>query len=133
MKLLVIPVLAQVKKEKQIAAAVERYHRALIDADEKALRTLTSDKLSYGHSNGNVEDKETFIKNIISGNSDFVRIEMFDLTITLQDKTALVRYNMKAETNDKGKPGSIHLKVLLVWVINQRQWKLLARQSVRLS
>ena len=88
------------------------------------------DLLSYGHSGGKIEDKPTFVNNIVSGKSDFVTIELADQTIAVSGSTAIVRHALNATTNDNGKAGEVHLNVLLVWVKDGGQWKLLARQAV---
>jgi ketosteroid isomerase-like protein len=49
----------------------------------------------------------------------------------VKDKTAIVRHNMAAKTNDNGKPGEVHLHILLVWQKQHGNWKLVARQAVK--
>ena len=45
--------------------------------------------------------------------------------------TAWVRNIFSAITNDGGKPGEANLSVLMVWMKQKGQWKLLARQAVK--
>jgi len=122
---------AQTKEETTVAAAVEQLRLAMVNADSGKLVSLTSTKLSYGHSGGHVEDQKEFIEKIISGKSDFVKIDLSEQTISITRKTAVVRHNLAAVTNDNGKPGEVHLKVLLVWVKEKKHWLLLARQAVK--
>ena len=122
----------QTKKEKAVAEAVESLRKAMIDADRNALENLSSEFLSYGHSGGAVDDKKTFVEKIISGQSDFVTIDLTEQTISVSDNTAIVRHTFNASTNDGGKPGSVKLKVLLIWQKQKGNWKLLARQAVRI-
>jgi ketosteroid isomerase-like protein len=42
-----------------------------------------------------------------------------------------VRHTLDADTNDNGKTGTVHLKVLLVWLKEGGEWKLLVRQAVK--
>ncbi len=123
---------AQSKKEKQVAAVVEKLRKAMIDADAKALDQLVSDSLSYGHSGGVVESKAAFIDKLISGKSDFVTIELLAQTISVNRKTAIVRHKLNASTNDNGKAGEVHLQILLVFQKKHGKWKLLARQAIKL-
>lgn len=125
-------VVAQTKNEIAVAVAVEKLRIAMIDADSNVLSALTSEQLSYGHSGGNVDSKKKFVEKIMSGKSNFVKIDLTEQSITLHDETAIVRLILSAVTNDDGKPGEIHLKILMVWVKEKRQWKLLARQAVKL-
>lgn len=112
--------------------AVDRLKEALVSGDQSALDAITSTQLSYGHSSGRIEGKEAFIEAIVSGKSDFVSIELSDQTITVKGKSAIVRHQLKASTLDNGLPGQVKLHILTVWVKEKGQWKLLARQSVKM-
>ena len=122
---------AQSKQETAVANAVEQLRKAMVAADSVMLDNLTMDELSYGHSGGHVDDKKEFIQKITSGKSDFLSINLSEQTITLSGKTAVVRHKLNAFTNDNGKPGEVHLLVLLVWQKTDGKWKLLARQAVK--
>lgn len=129
--LLTLTVVAQTKKEKQVADAVEKLRTAMIDGKKEALEAIASDKLSYGHSGGHVEGKAEFVEKIASGKSDFVTIELKEQTISVSGKTAVVRHLLSAKTNDNGKPGEVHLKILLIFQKEGGKWKMLARQAVK--
>jgi ketosteroid isomerase-like protein len=122
---------AQSKNEKTLEIAIEQLRKAMVDADSLSLSMVTSDKLSYGHSSGSVEDKAAFIGKIVSGRSDFETIQLSGTTMTFSGKTAIVRQHLDAVTKDNGKPGEVHLELLLVWQKEKGQWKLLARQAVK--
>lgn len=121
---------AQSKEEKAVAAAVENMRLAMISGNKADLEKLADDKLSYGHSSGALEDKPTFVEHIVSGRSDFVNIKLSGQTITVVGNTAIVRHVLDADTNDSGKPGTVHLRIILVFVKEGGQWKLLARQAM---
>lgn len=126
--------MAQTKDEKAVAAATEKFRKALVDGDGATLNKLTDDKLTYGHSGGATpETKKEFIENMVNGNSDFVTIDLTNQTVVVDGATAVVRHRLVASTNDKGKePGSVDLLILLVWHKNKAgEWKLLARQAVK--
>ena len=89
--------------------------------------------MTYGHSSGTIEDQQTFVHNIASGNSDFVTIDLSEQTISVSGKTAIVRHTLIAATNDKGKgQGTVKLHILTVWEKSGGSWKLLARQAVKI-
>lgn len=129
--LFVHPALAQTKTEKEVAATAEHFRQALINPDSAALSKLVTDDLTYGHSSGKIEDKKTFMNTLLTGQSDFVTIDLTDQTIIVHGKTAIVRHILSASTNDNNKPGTVKLAVLTVWVKEHHQWRLLARQAVR--
>ena len=117
-----------------VAAAAERLRIAMIDPTAAALGALVSDDLSYGHSGGKVDTKASFISDLLDGKSDFVSITITDQTIKVVDgNTAIVRHTLAADTIDSGKPGKVALKILGVWQKQGGDWKLLARQAVRIT
>jgi ketosteroid isomerase-like protein len=123
---------AQDKEEKSVSAAVESLRKAMVDPDKSVLDNLTMEELSYGHSNGLVQDKQTFIEALTSGKSDFVTLDLSQQTIKIVGKTALVRHILSATTNDSGKPGTTKLSVLMVWQLQKNgDWRLLARQATK--
>ena len=103
----------------------------MIDADKAALEKLTADDLSYGHSSGRVENKTEFIESLVSGKSDFLSMDLTNQTVKVSGNTAIVRHNLSGNINDGGNPGTVKLFVMLVWVKQGKQWKLLGRQAVR--
>ncbi|ARP91024.1 hypothetical protein CAL14_12595 [Bordetella genomosp. 9] len=115
----------------EVAECVEALRRQMLDPDGGSLAALTADALSYGHSNGTVEDKAAFIDALVSRRSDFRRIELSEQYIIVVGDVALARHLMDADTNDGGKPGHVSLRILLVWHRQADGWKLLARQAVR--
>lgn len=119
--------------EKAVVAAVEKLRVAMIDANKTELEKLVAEELSYGHSGGHIDDKKEFVEKIVGGQSDFVTIELSEQTISVSGKTAIVRHILKAKTNDVGKPGEVHLRILLVWQKQAGKWKLLARQAVKMA
>ncbi|MBT2335176.1 nuclear transport factor 2 family protein [Variovorax paradoxus] len=119
--------------EPTVAAAAERLRLAMIDPTPAALGALVADDLSYGHSGGRVDTKASFIGDLVAGKSDFVSITITEQTIKVVDgHTAIVRHTLAADTNDSGKPGKVALKILGVWQKQGGEWKLLARQAVRI-
>jgi ketosteroid isomerase-like protein len=131
--LFVLISVAQSKDEKAVADAVEQLRVAMVNADKTALEKLVDDKLSYGHSSGHIDDKKEFVEKLTTGASDFVTLDLTEQTISISDKVAVVRHTLSAKTNDGGKPGEVHLKVLMVWQKQKGGWKLLARQAIKLT
>jgi len=124
---------AQSKAELNLIDAINRLHKAMVNGVREELSVIVSDHLTYGHSGGAVENKEAFIEKIVSGKSDFINISVEQQTIDIVKDIALVRHTLLGETNDNGKPASLKLKVLLVWKKEKGEWRLLARQAVKLT
>jgi ketosteroid isomerase-like protein len=122
--------IAQSKEVNDVSAAVEAFRKATIAADKSTLEKLTADELSYGHSSGRLETKAQFIDALTSGKSGFSAIELSDQTISIVDKTALVRHIFNGTSRRES--GKLKLSILTVWLQQQDQWKLVARQAAKL-
>lgn len=122
---------AQSTEEENVKTALEQLRAAMISGDRSALENIASPKLSYGHSSGLVENKREFVEHIASGKSDFVTIDLSEQTVTMAHNVAIVRHILSATTNDNNTPGTVKLKIMLVWHKEKGSWKLLARQAVK--
>ena len=122
--------IAQTKEASAVSAAVEEFRKAIIAADRSKLEKLTADELTYGHSSARLENKAQFVDAIANGSSGFSAIELSDQTVNVVDNVALVRHNFLG-TRLKG-GDKMKLAILTVWVQRQEQWKLLARQAVKI-
>lgn len=120
----------QTGKEGAVSAAVEALCKAMIAADKSALEKLAAAELSYGHSSGRLENKAEFIEALTSGKSGFSAIELTDQTVNVVDRIALVRHLFNATRRKEG--DKVKLYILTVWLRQQDQWKLLARQAAKL-
>lgn len=119
--------------EQAVTTAAERLRIAMIDPTPAALNQLVAEDLSYGHSGGRVDTKASFIGDLVAGKSDFVTIVITDQTVKVVGDAAIVRHTLTADTNDSGKPGKVQIKILGVWQKQGGDWKLLARQAVRVA
>jgi Domain of unknown function (DUF4440) len=125
--------IAQSKKEAQVNAAVEKLKLSMVSGERSALESIAADQLSYGHSGGLIETKAQFVEKIATGASDFVTIDLKNQTVTVSGNTAIVRHELHATTNDSNKPGEVHLRVMLVFQKQGKEWKLLGRQAVKIT
>lgn len=118
---------------KAVEEAVETFRQTMLQPDQVKFETLTSPILSYGHSNGLIEDRATCIASMVDEKFKFNSIALTDQTVNIEDNTAIVRHQFFAHTADAGKaPGTVTLKVLQVWHLHDGQWRLLARQAVKI-
>jgi Domain of unknown function (DUF4440) len=120
------------KEETVVAFRVETLRQAMIDADGKKLKELTSPALSYGHSSGKLENQAVFVEKIANGESDFVTIEFQNQTIEIVGDVAIVRHNLAAHTKDGGVDKDIKIGIMLVWQKQKNNWLLIARQAFKL-
>lgn len=124
---------AQSADEKAVSESVEKLRKAIVDADEATLSKLTSPLLTYGHSNGLLEDKKEFIRAITSGESHFTKIDLSDQTVTISGDVAIVRHKLMGDTHNKGKdPAQVRLGVMYAWQKVKGNWLLVGRQAFKL-
>jgi ketosteroid isomerase-like protein len=123
---------AQSADEKAVGAAVEKLREAMVAADVNALKDLTAEELSYGHSSGLIENKKEFLDQFVTGKSVFLNIKLSDQTIKIVGDAAIVRHRLTGDTNNNQVPGKVDIIILLVWQKQKGDWKLLARQAARI-
>lgn len=124
---------AQSADEKAVAATVEKLKTAIISANEAELKKLTSSSLSYGHSNGLLEDQKEFIRALVSEESKFTKMDLTDQTVSVSGDVALVRHKLFGDTHNKGKdPAQVKLGVFMVFQKSKGNWVLLGRQAFKL-
>jgi hypothetical protein len=115
----------------EVEEAVNKLTKLMVTPDSAALDKMVLNHLSYGHSSGKIQTKQEFLHSLLSGESDFVDINLTDQSVIIQNKTALVRHTLNAKTNDKNVPGNVKLYILLIWSKEKSGWKLIGRQAVK--
>ena len=117
--------------EAAVAAAVEALRKAILGQEKAQLEALTAEQLSYGHSDGRVENKAQFIDGVMNRKAILKSLTLSDHTIAIVGTAAIARHTWASESETDGKPTSTKIGVLQVWQKQDGTWKLLARQSVR--
>ena len=116
-----------------VQARVDAFIAALLKPEPEVLERFTSVDLSYGHSNGRIENQQEFFRTMLEGHSRFLSIELSAQTVKAAGDVAIARHILYAHTHDKGKdPGTILIGILLIWRLESGEWKLLARQAYKL-
>ncbi|MFN4086776.1 MAG: DUF4440 domain-containing protein [Spirosomataceae bacterium] len=115
----------------QVKLVFDQLMTQLVDPTEVGLQDLTHPKLSYGHSNGRIENQMDFIQALVSGKSDFKSISSSSFLCEGTAQTAFIRQDLTANIQDGGIDQTIHLHVLYVFTLEQKTWKLIARQAVK--
>ncbi len=129
-----LPAAAGTADEDAVAKQLEAFRAAQAAKDAKVLEALTAPELSYSHSNGQVEDKPTFVKNAINPTSRWLSLEYKDPTVRVVGDVAIVRFHWlgESETVADGKKSATNLHILMNWQKQAGDWKLLSRAATRL-
>ena len=117
--------------EKDVAQAVDQLTQAMLHLDLKQLHALTSDKLTYGHSSGKVQNKAQFIADLEPPTSADNTREMQNQTIPLNGDTALVRNHFHALAVNSGVDTPTDIDNFQVWQKQHGQWLLIGRQAYK--
>jgi ketosteroid isomerase-like protein len=123
---------AQGGDEAAVAQNVEIFRKAQLEADRAKLAQVTSDQVSYGHSDGRVETKEQFIDGVMNRKQVVKSLTFPDLKLSVVGDAAIVRHIFLAESDLDGKTTTTRIGALQVWQKQGGAWKLLARQGFRL-
>jgi hypothetical protein len=125
-------IFAQPTDEKHLTDRLETLRLQLIKPDKATLENLTADELTYGHSTGLIEDKATFVDDMLTGKTMLTVVNITNQTIKIIGNVAWVRQHLTGETNHNSIVAKVDIIVLLVWQKQQGEWKLLARQAAKI-
>ena len=123
------PARGQAAGAAQVEQAVERLRRLMLEPDRAALEQLLADQLSYGHSDGRVQDKAECIDSLITHRSAFSSITLSDQTIVVSGDVAVVRHRFAADAVSNGKASQPRIAIVQVWQVQAGAWRLLVRQA----
>ncbi len=140
MKKLFIPVLiftaasafAQSTDEKELIQKTYLLsHTVFGTKDSITLEKLLAKTVSYGHSHGNLQTRDEMIKGVSHNQSSYSDTAVSGIKIFMEDKTAIVRYLFKANENKKdGSVTKLNFAMMLVFIKQKKEWKLMGRQAV---
>ncbi|WP_375585358.1 nuclear transport factor 2 family protein [Cyclobacterium xiamenense] len=123
---------AQNKEVAAVEKAVADLMDAMVVGDENRLKNLTDPQLTYGHSNGLIENQAEYIEAIRSGVSNFTEINIENQSVDIKGNVALVRHFLIGQTHNRDSdPAPVNLGVLTVWHKKGKNWRLLARQAFK--
>ncbi len=126
---------AQTGREKEVMDKMENLNNAIfVNKDSVALAGMLDEKLSYAHSDGHIENKAEMIKNAVHNLTTYRNVGMEKTSVVFFNNTAIARQQLNAlQTDNTGKESPLHLGILQVWIQEGKQWKLVARESVKLA
>jgi hypothetical protein len=123
--------LAQPPATEQTVRQVEdRRIKALIDDDFATLEAVLADDLTYGHSNGVVDTKASYMETLRSGKTKYQTIERLPSVVRLYGDTAIITGT--ATVGLRGQAAPFTIRYTLAYVMRDGQWRMVAWQSTRL-
>ena len=125
--------LAAAGDEAAVDQAVEALRKALLEADKARLTELAADQLSYGHSDGRVQNKAEFIDGVVTRKAVVKSLAFPELHVAVVGDAAIARHIFTSESETDGKTSTVKIGALQVWQKQGGSWKLLARQGFKLG
>ena len=126
---------AQSSKEAEVWKRVEALSNAVFATkDSITMKDLVSEHVTYGHSGGNIENKEVMVHNASISKTVYKNSELEKLSIDVNKKSAVVRHTFRAiSVDEKGTETPLNLGLLQVWKKENGKWRLWARQAVKIA
>jgi ketosteroid isomerase-like protein len=125
---------AQSKDEK---AVIEKTyllsHTVFGTKDSMTLEKLFAKEATYGHSGGKLQTRKEAIDGASGNKSTYSDTAVSNINVIISGTTSIVRYLFVAnEHTADGKVVPLHFSMMLVWVKENGDWKLMGRQAVKL-
>ena len=121
------------KQEKTLLTQVSKLDSLMENNDSKILE-LFSDDVSFGHSNGWIQNKDDFKKDFESGKVKYQSVKQTELKeFKIKNKFANIRRIIAVKGLYKNETFEMKLSVLEFWIKQKGIWKLWSRQSVKIN
>ncbi len=117
--------------EAEIKRLEDERFRAMVGADEAALKRLLSDQLVYTHSNASVDSKASLIESILS-RRPYQKVERPVEDIRLFGDSAVVSGQARIELGGPS-PRVLNARYTDVWVKGKDGWQMVAWQSTPIA
>ena len=106
----------------------QRRFKAMCDGDAAALSALLHDDLTYTHSSGAVDTKESYTRGVREKLWDYQSIKASNATVALHGNAALVHCRLRIDVTVAGVPKVVESVALAVWV-DDGGWRCIAVHS----
>ena len=111
-----------------ILALEQRRFKAMCDGDAAALGALLHDGLTYTHSSGAVDSKESYTRGVREKLWDYQSIKATDTNVSINGNAALVHCRLRIDVIARGAPKIVESVALAVWV-DDGGWRCIAVHS----
>ncbi len=126
------PAGAQAGDEAAVAQSIEILRRGILDADKAKLDQVAAAQISYGHSDGRVQNKQEFIDGVMTRKPIQKSLTFPELKVAVVGNTAIARHIYLSESELDGKTTTTRIGALQIWQKQDGGWKLIARQGYKL-
>lgn len=119
--------------EAALAQSIETLRQGILDADKAKLDQVAASQISYGHSDGRVQNKAEFIDGVMTRKPTQKSLTFPELKMFVVGNMAVARHIYLGESELDGKQSTTRIGALQVWQKQDSGWKLVARQGFKLA
>ncbi|MDO8543703.1 MAG: nuclear transport factor 2 family protein [Opitutaceae bacterium] len=105
---------------------------AMMAGDGRALAALMSDELKFVHSDGRIESKAQYVKNMMAGDTQYADAKTSEVTAVEPAPNVVILIGAQQMRKRLGTTWSqINLRYMAVWRNESGTWRMFAWQSMR--
>jgi hypothetical protein len=113
-----------------VLALDDQRMRAMLTVDTATLEAVLSPDLSYTHSDGRTDTRDSYIEALNAGTLNYRRLERETVAATLHGEVALLQGHFRIHALDQGQEKAIRIHYLANWTSDaENGWRLLAWAS----
>lgn len=116
--------------EAEVLRADRARTKAMVSANRSQLNTWLHDALTYTHSNGQVDTKQSLVERITSGRLDYIAIEYRKPKVRLAGEGAIVETPVWIEVEAGGKIHRVEGAYTAVYRRTWGRWRLVKYESL---
>lgn len=121
------------KQEKAVLIQAKKLDSLMQKNDNQIINLFCAD-VSFGHSNGWIQNLNDFKKDFSSKKVSYTTIEQIEISEIKQSKNTIsLRRTIKVEGLYKNQNFEMKLALLEIWIKKKSIWKLWSRQSVEIK
>jgi ketosteroid isomerase-like protein len=122
----------QANPDESVEQVERRRFAAMVAQDIAVLEPLLADDLTYGHSNGEFQDKAQFLATVRDGRLRYEAIGVQELEVRQYGEVAIVTGRILISGRAGDQPVRLNLRYTDAYVNRDGRWQLVAWQSTRL-
>lgn len=129
-----LPEHAATAADAELLQRVAALDRALAAMDTAALSVLLHDQLSFGHSNGWIQDKAAVLSGFGQDQLRYGEVRQTAFTdVRRKGDMVALRRQIAVKGSYKKEAFGMKLSVLEIWILEAGKWQLWSRQSVKIQ
>lgn len=119
--------------ERAVSDAEKQRFDAQVKKDYAVLDRVLANDMTYTHSSGNTDGKQSYIQSIRDGKSKYDAIDVQEQKVRVYGNTAVINGVCVVKAMNNGETINSRLRYTDVYVKNGGQWQMVAWQSLRMT